>query len=48
MPDATCIKAGGLDDQKLRDSKMEVEFYTKDRLHFAPQVEGAGQKEMFG
>ena len=48
MPDATCVKAGGLDDKELRDSVMQVEFYTKDRMHFARQVEGAGQKERLG
>lgn len=48
MPDATCIKAGSLDDKSLRDSKMAVEFYTKDRMRFAAPVEGAEQKVQFG
>ena len=48
MPDATCVKAGSLDDKALRDSDMAVEFYTKDRMHFAVPVKGADQKEMFG
>ena len=47
MPDATCVKAGGLDDKSLRDSKMAVEFYTKDRMHFSAPVEGADQKPQF-
>jgi len=48
MPDATCIKAGSLDDKSVRDSDMAVEFYTKDRMHFAAPVEGAEQKAVFG
>lgn len=48
MPDATCIKAGSLDDKALRDSNMAVEFYTKDRMHFSAPVHGADQKVQFG
>ena len=48
MPDATCIKAGSLDDKALRDSNMAVEFYTKDRMHFSAPVNGADQNVQFG
>lgn len=49
MPDAVCIKAGGIDDKNVRDFKSTgVEFYTKDRMGFSKAVEGAEQKEVFG
>ncbi|MCJ1455368.1 hypothetical protein MMC28_005723 [Mycoblastus sanguinarius] len=49
MPDAVCIKAGGIDDKSVRDfKKLGVEFYCKDRLGFAAPVEGAEQKPVFG
>lgn len=45
MPDAACIKAGGIDDKKVRDfEKTGVEFYCKDRMGYAKAVEGAEQK----
>ena len=49
MPDAVCIKAGGIDDKSVRDFKETgVEFYCKDRLGFAKAVEGAKQEKVFG
>jgi len=49
MPDAVCIKAGGIDDKSVRDfEKTGVEFYCKDRMGFSKPVEGAEQKEVFG
>lgn len=49
MPDAVCIKAGGIDDKSVRDFKsMGVEFYTKDRMGFSKPVEGAKQEPVFG
>ena len=47
MPDAACIKAGSLDDKSLRESKMGVEFYTKDRMAYSAPLEGAEQKKVF-
>ena len=45
MPEAVCIKAGGLDDKAARDfRKTGVEFYCKDRMGYAAAVEGAEQK----
>ena len=45
MPEAVCIKAGGLDDKAARDfGKTGVEFYCKDRMGYAAAVEGAEQK----
>lgn len=49
MPDAACIKAGGIDDKKVRDfEKTGVEFYCKDRMGYAKAVEGAEQKPVSG
>ncbi len=45
MPDAVCIKAGGIDDKAVRDFKATgVEFYCKDRMAYSKAVEGAEQK----
>ena len=45
MPDAVCIKAGGIDDKDARDfKKTSVEFYCKDRMAYSKPVEGAEQK----
>ncbi len=45
MPDAVCIKAGGIDDKEVRDfKKTSVEFYCKDRMAYSKAVEGAEQK----
>ena len=45
MPDAVCIKAGGIDDKEVRDfKKTSVEFYCKDRMGYSKAVEGAEQK----
>ena len=45
MPDAVCIKAGGIDDKEVRDFKATtVEFYCKDRMGYSKAVEGAEQK----
>ena len=45
MPDAVCIKAGGIDDKEVRDfKKTAVEFYCKDRMAYSKPVEGAEQK----
>jgi hypothetical protein len=41
MPNIMCIKAGGLDGGKADIGKVSVEFYTKDRVSFAKEVEGA-------
>jgi len=49
MPELTCIKAGGLDGGKTDlGGKVAVEFYTKDRVPFAKEVEGAKQEKVFG
>jgi len=49
MPDAVCIKAGGIDDKSVRDfAKTGVEFYTKDRMSYQHAVQGAEQKPVFG
>ncbi|KAF6223351.1 hypothetical protein HO133_000193 [Letharia lupina] len=49
MPDAVCIKAGGIDDKAVRDfKKTAVEFYCKDRMAYSKAVEGAEQKPVFG
>jgi len=47
MEDMTCVKSGGLDGGKA-NHKVEVEFYTKDRLGYAHEVEGAKQVKVFG
>lgn len=45
MPNAVCIKAGGVDDKAVRDfKKTGVEFYCKDRVGYSKAVEGAEQK----
>jgi hypothetical protein len=48
MPDMTCVKAGGLDGGKADLGSIAVEFYTKDRVGFAKEVEGAKQEKVFG
>jgi hypothetical protein len=48
MEGMTVIKAGGLDGGKADLSSIGVEFYTKDRVGFAKEVEGAKQEKMFG
>ena len=48
MPDVTCVKAGGLDGGAANISNIGVEFYTKDRVGFAKEVEGAKQERVFG
>ncbi len=48
MEGMTVIKAGGLDNGKADLKDVGVEFYTKDRLSFAKEVEGAKQVQMFG
>ena len=44
----TCIKAGGLDGGAADIGKVGVEFYTKDRVSFSKEVEGAKQEKVFG
>ena len=48
MEGMTVIKAGGLDDGKADLKNIGVEFYAKDRVSFAKEVEGAKQVQMFG
>jgi len=48
MPDAVCIKSGSIDDKEVRDYKPGVEFYVKDRMGYASEVEGAKQERVFG
>jgi len=48
MPEMTCVKAGGLDGGKADIGVPGVEFYTKDRVSFAPACEGAKQEPVFG
>ena len=49
MPDAVCIKAGGIDDREARDFKStSVEFYCKDRMAYSKAVEGAKQEPVSG
>ncbi len=47
MPDAACVKSGSIDDQKVRELKVGVEFYVKDRMAYSSAVEGAEQKKVF-
>lgn len=47
MPDATCVKSGSIDDKGVREGKIGVEFYTKDRVAYSVPVEGADQKPIF-
>ena len=48
MPDVTCIKAGGLDGGAASlGGKIGVEFYTKDRVNYLHDVEGAKQVRQF-
>ena len=48
MPDMVCVKAGGLDGGAADFGKVGVEFYTKDRVSFAHEIEGAKQEKVFG
>lgn len=48
MPDATCIKSGGIDDKKVRDYSVGIEFYTKDRMGYSAPVKDAKQEPVFG
>ena len=48
MPDAVCIKSGGIDDKSTRDYKVGVEFYCKDRLDYVKPNDGAKQEPVFG
>jgi hypothetical protein len=48
MPEMTCVKAGTLDGGAADFGKVGVEFYTKDRVSFAPACEGAKQEPVFG
>ena len=48
MPDATCVKTGGLDDKSIRDLSVGVEFYVKDRMKYSAAVESAKQVPQFG
>ena len=45
MPDAVCIKAGGIDDKEVSDfKKTVVEIYCKDRKAYSKAIEGAKQE----
>lgn len=49
MPDMVCVKAGGLDGKKAHlDNKIDVEFYTKDRVGYLPSIPEAKQEPVFG
>jgi len=49
MPDMTCVKAGGLDGKGASlGNKIDVEFYTKDRVQYLPNVGDAKQEPAFG
>lgn len=49
MADKTVIKAGTLDggEANLRN-KVDVEFYTKDRVSYLCAVQGAKQETLLG
>lgn len=47
MPDVTCVKSGSLDGGAA-DHAVQVEFYTRDRLGYAKEVQGAKQEKEFG
>ncbi len=49
MPDMTCVKAGGLDGDKASlANKIDVEFYTKDRVKYLKGITEAKQEPVFG
>lgn len=48
MPDAVCVKSGSIDDKKVRDFDVGVEFYTKDRLGYCAPQKDAKQERVFG
>lgn len=49
MPDMTCVKAGGLDGGAASlGNRIDVEFYTKDRVGYLHDVSGAKQEPEFG
>lgn len=47
MVDVTCVKSGSLDGG-ANNHDIAVEFYTRDRLGYAKEVQGADQKPEFG
>ena len=47
MPDQTCVKSGSLDGGAA-DHPIAVEFYTKDRLSYVKETQGAKQVPQFG
>ncbi|KXL43305.1 MAG: hypothetical protein FE78DRAFT_152635 [Acidomyces sp. 'richmondensis'] len=49
MPDMTCVKAGGLDGgHAALGNKIDVEFYTKDRVSYLHEIPNAKQEKAFG
>lgn len=49
MPDMACVKAGGLDGGAASlGGQIGVEFYTKDRVSYLGDCEGAKQEKAFG
>ena len=48
MEGITVVRAGGLDGGKADLNDVGVEFYTKDRVSFANEIQGAKQEQMFG
>ena len=49
LPEVYCVKSGGLDDAEIRGSlEVGIEFYTKDRVGFATELQGAQQEKAFG
>jgi hypothetical protein len=48
MPDAVCIKSGGVDEKSVRDYAVGVEFYVQDRLNYCSAIESAKQVPQFG
>lgn len=49
MPDLMCVKAGTLDGGAANlDNKVDIEFYTKDRLGYLQVTPGAKQEPVFG
>lgn len=49
MPDKTVIKAGTLDGGKTNlCDKVDIEFYTKDRVSYLGGIDGAKQEPAFG
>jgi hypothetical protein len=49
LPEVYCVKSGGIDDPEIRRNlEIKLEIYTKDRVGFAKELEGAQQDEAFG